>query len=339
MASPSNNLLLVTNLLQVTNSLQVLNSLEVPNDLLGPLGTVGTPTFSPAAGTYTGAQSVTIACANATVIYYTTDGSTPTNPPTGTSTLYTGAITVSVSETLQAVGGASDWNNSAVGSAAYTINSAAMLASVTATEHINSGVSAAVNTTNATLLVAVFTDYTAYSGTLSDSQGNTWNELTQYGTGGNPVYARCGIMYAYSKSGGALSTSTSHTFTLHPAAGEGYVSANIYAFSGTLTTSAVYDNTAGTVGSNGPLTSPFQIASITPTVGDIVIVGWSSNAPMTSGSVNDSFATALINTGDGNQDETTGSSYLIVASGSAINPTVTTNATNCCGTIACFKTS
>src|SRR5271157_591601 len=122
MASPSNNLLLVANLLQVTNNLQVLQSLEVPNDLLGPLGTVGTPTFSPAAGTYTSAQSVTIASANATVIYYTTDGSTPTNPPTGTSTLYTGAISVSVSETLQAIGGAPDWSNSAVGSAAYVIN-------------------------------------------------------------------------------------------------------------------------------------------------------------------------------------------------------------------------
>ena len=60
--------------------------------------------------------------ANATELYYTTDGSTPTIPPTGTSTLYSSPVSVGVSETLKAIGGATGYNNSAVGSAAYTIN-------------------------------------------------------------------------------------------------------------------------------------------------------------------------------------------------------------------------
>ena len=58
------------------------------------------PTFSPAPGTYTTSQSVTIGDATAgTTIYYTTNGSTPTT----SSTKYTGAITVSATETLEAI--------------------------------------------------------------------------------------------------------------------------------------------------------------------------------------------------------------------------------------------
>ena len=80
---------------------------------------VSTPTFSPAAGTYTSAQSVTIsdATSNAT-IYYTTNGTTPTT----SSTKYTGPITVSSTETLKAIAVATGNTNSAVASAAYTIN-------------------------------------------------------------------------------------------------------------------------------------------------------------------------------------------------------------------------
>ena len=84
----------------------------------GVLPTLPTPTFSPVAGSYSSIQSVTITSANSTAIYYTTDGSTPT---TG-STLYTGAISVSTSETIKAIGVATGYSNSAVGSAAYTIS-------------------------------------------------------------------------------------------------------------------------------------------------------------------------------------------------------------------------
>ena len=78
-----------------------------------------TPTFSPAAGTYTSVQTVTISDAtpNAT-IYYTTDGTTPTT----SSTKYTGTITVSTSEAINAIAVVSGLSNSAVGTAAYTLN-------------------------------------------------------------------------------------------------------------------------------------------------------------------------------------------------------------------------
>ena len=79
---------------------------------------VATPIFSPVAGTYTSAQSVTISDATAgATIYYTINGATPTT----SSTLYTAAIAVSSSETLQAIATASGYTTSAVAAAAYTI--------------------------------------------------------------------------------------------------------------------------------------------------------------------------------------------------------------------------
>ncbi len=84
---------------------------------IGP-ATAATPTFSVAAGTYTTAQSVTITdTTSGAQIYYTTNGSTPTT----SSTLYSGAISVATSETIEAVAVASGYTNSAVASAAYSI--------------------------------------------------------------------------------------------------------------------------------------------------------------------------------------------------------------------------
>jgi hypothetical protein len=76
------------------------------------------PTFTPAPGTYTGAQLITISSTTAgATIYYTTDGTSPTTA----STPYTGPVTLSKTATLQAIAAASGLTNSAVASGAYTI--------------------------------------------------------------------------------------------------------------------------------------------------------------------------------------------------------------------------
>jgi hypothetical protein len=79
-----------------------------------------TPTFSPVAGTYTSTQSVQILCSTSgATIYYTLDGSTPN---TGSS-VYSTPISVSASETINAIATATGYTQSNVGSATYTINS------------------------------------------------------------------------------------------------------------------------------------------------------------------------------------------------------------------------
>lgn len=83
--------------------------------------TAAAPTFSPAAGTYTTAQTVTIsdAIAGAT-IYYTTNGTAPTTA----SNVYSGAITIPATpgtETVQAMAVAAGYANSPVASAVYTM--------------------------------------------------------------------------------------------------------------------------------------------------------------------------------------------------------------------------
>jgi len=84
-------------------------------------GTVATPAFSVAGGSYTASQTVSITDATlGASIYYTTDGSTPA-ANAGTSTLYSGPITVAVSETVNAIAVDSGDTNSAVASATYTI--------------------------------------------------------------------------------------------------------------------------------------------------------------------------------------------------------------------------
>jgi hypothetical protein len=81
-----------------------------------------TPTFSPAAGTYTSSQTVTISDTTpGATIFYTTNGITPTTA----STVFSAPITVSSTETIEAIAAASGFSNSTVATAAYTINAPA----------------------------------------------------------------------------------------------------------------------------------------------------------------------------------------------------------------------
>jgi len=87
-------------------------------------GTIATPVDSPGAGTYSAEQSVTLTDASASILCYTTDGSTPTGNATSCThgTQYTVAINIGSTTTLKVAGFGPYWVPSAIDTALYTIS-------------------------------------------------------------------------------------------------------------------------------------------------------------------------------------------------------------------------
>jgi len=101
------------------------NAIEIPLVLTGgtvtveAVGAVATPQFSPAPGSYTSAQNVTITCATAgATIRYTTNGSDPTE----SSTAYSSPVPISTTTTLKAKAWKSGMTASGVQTGAYAIS-------------------------------------------------------------------------------------------------------------------------------------------------------------------------------------------------------------------------
>ena len=122
-------------------------------EILFTANPVATPVFSPAGGSYTSAQSVTITDSLSTAsIYYTVDGSTPTT----SSTLYTGAIPVTASVTIKAVAVATGYTPSAVATATYTVvSNPAPTVNEASPAHANAGTSAFSMTVNGSGFAAI----------------------------------------------------------------------------------------------------------------------------------------------------------------------------------------
>jgi hypothetical protein len=131
-----------------------------------PVGKSSTPTISPASGTYYSVQPVTISDPIAgALVFYTTDGTTPT----ATSTKYTAPIVVASSEKIQAIATIPNENISSIVGASYKI-----VGSPTAL----SAAASAISTPDATLNAVVSTNDVAGSyyfqyGTSSTSLTST----------------------------------------------------------------------------------------------------------------------------------------------------------------------
>jgi hypothetical protein len=100
---------------------------------VAPAPAVATPTFTPGAGSYSAAQTVTVASTTpGAVIFYTVDGS----PPTTASTTYTAPVSVTASLTLNAIATATGYTTSAVGTATYVIGGGTPPTSLTLCQYI-----------------------------------------------------------------------------------------------------------------------------------------------------------------------------------------------------------
>jgi hypothetical protein len=205
-----------------------------------------TPTFNPPAGTYATAQSVTISSATpSATIYYTTDGTAPTT----SSIVYSGAISVSSSETIKAMATASGYSTSAVGSAAYVITGS-LSATATPTFSPVAGTyatpqSVTISTTTPSATIYYTTNGTApttssavYSGTISVSSSETIEAIAT-ATGFSPS----GVGSAAYVITGSVPAAATPTFT--PVAGT-YATAQSVTISSTTPSATIYYTTNGT---------------------------------------------------------------------------------------------
>jgi hypothetical protein len=169
-----------------------------------PPATTATPTLTPASGTYTGSQSVSIAdTTSGAAIYYTTNGTMPST----SSTAYTGPITVSGSETIEALAVASGLTNSAVGSATYTIQEATTgtptFSPAAGTYTATQSVKIADTTSGATIYYTTngtTPPSTLYTGPISVSASETLQAIAV--ASGQAVSAEATAAYTISPSGG-----------------------------------------------------------------------------------------------------------------------------------------
>ena len=238
---------------------------------------VSTPTFSPAAGSYTSAQSVSITDATfGAIIYYTTNGTTPTT----SSTQYTGPITVSTTETLEAMAVATGSTNSAVASATYTIT--ATVATPTFSPAAGTYTSAqSVSIADATSGATIY--YTTNGTTPTTSS-------TQY-TGPLTVSATETLQAMAVATGSTNSAVASATYTItamvatptfSPAAGT-YTSAQSVSIADATSGATIYYTTNGTTPttSSTQYTGPIAV-STTETLQAIAVATGSTNSGIAS---------------------------------------------------------
>ena len=149
---------------------------------------VETPSFSPVAGIYTSAQSVTISSeTEEATIYYTTNGDTPTT----SSTPYSSAINVGETMTIKAIAVKEGYTNSAVAEAAYTIN-IPVVDYVTLPFAWEGGSSSSLTSTPGVTASGLGSDYAQTHDPYNVKFDNT-NDYIQIKTNERPEYVTVGI--------------------------------------------------------------------------------------------------------------------------------------------------
>ena len=162
---------------------------------------------------------------------------------------------------------------------------------------------------------------------LSDSKGNTWQELTAYRENGGSGSAQ--LFYCYNPTVGM-----NHTFTLTST--QNYKTITVAAFSGMLTTSGVFDKENGNHNSSG---TTITCGSITPAQsGELLIALYSDGYSSSSAKSIDSSFIKQEDQYNGN-DMSGALAYRVYGDTAAINPTWTWTEQSCAhaAAIAAFK--
>jgi hypothetical protein len=141
--------------------------------ITAPPPPAATPTFSPAAGAYAFAPTVTISdtTPNAT-IYYTTNGTTPTT----SSSMYNGPIAAPSGEPIEAIATASGYSTSAVATAAYTVTAPGEWNWIagSSTEGSGGGQAGVYSTSPGAFAAGIFPGGRGNTSSWTDSSGNLW---------------------------------------------------------------------------------------------------------------------------------------------------------------------
>jgi len=238
------------------------------------------PAFSPAPGTYSGPQQVTITSSTSgATIYYTTDGTTPTTA----STKYAAPVSVSTTTTLKAIATAPNLSNSAVASGVYTIQAAAAArpsfspAPGTYANPIN----LSINSTTAGATIYYTTDGTTPSTSSNKYAGpvpiNITTTVKAIATA--PNLANSGVSSAtYTIQNGAAAAPT-----FNPAPGT-YSSAQSVTISSTTSGASIYYTTDGSTPTTASTkySAPVSITTTT-TLKAIAVATGLANSPVTSG--------------------------------------------------------
>lgn len=189
--------------------------------------------------------------------------------------------------------------------------------------------SASMNTTGATILVAVMSSFSGFNEVLTDSVGNrdwqTAQEYDQLGNGGGPFGI---ILYKPNPA-----TSTTYTFSIPPTSGLFFMSATVWACSGTTTDHPLAQQVG--LNTSGAATT-WQPGSVTPIEsGDLIFAIGTANTSTATATIDSGFATPAVNNTSGFMSSI--SSWLSAPNTSPVNPTWTTNFAPWVGSIAVFK--
>lgn len=186
------------------------------------------------------------------------------------------------------------------------------------------------NTTGATLLVVAYAEALGSAGVISDSNGNTWHQLSLDGLS----QVQVDIWYAYDHGGSALVVGAGHTVTSSGTAT--FPSIGFTSWSGTDTTAAVFD---GQNGGTTTFANSVATGSVTPSAANALVFACNATNDPT-GLVVSGGSLAMLDINPNSSFGTCGSgvAYVIQTTAGAVNGTFTeTNSSGQAAAIAVFK--